>query len=50
MQLKRVTKETWGQSPQPLGDFYVLAAKNSNFNAVSINFERVLVLGMITAN
>ena len=38
MQLKCITKGAWGQSPQPLDGFCDFAAKNSNFDAISITF------------
>ena len=31
VQLKRITEWAWGQSPQPLGNFYNFASKTSNF-------------------
>ena len=42
VQLKRITKEVWGQIPKPLDDFRDFAGKNSNFNAISIIFYTFL--------
>ena len=39
MQLERITEGAWGQSPQPLGDFW---GKNSDFNAILITFRTFL--------
>ena len=33
LQFNRIA-EAWGQSPQPVSDFYNFAAKNSNFNTI----------------
>ena len=42
MRLKRITEGAWGESLQPLSDFWDFAAKNSDINAISITFRTFL--------